>query len=140
MNYLLDVSALVALLTETHADHAKVTKWAKGKTLAVCPLSELGFLRVSIAASKSTVEQARKVLADFWKSDQPVFVPADVSVLPEKHGLVSRQPGRTARHEVGNTGRGSKASRGGTHFKTTVRRDCRLTAGCNSRTHPGKAW
>lgn len=81
MNYLLDVSALVALLTETHADHAKVTKWAKGKTLAVCPLSELGFLRVSIAASKSTVEQARKVLADFWKSDQPVFVPADISAL-----------------------------------------------------------
>jgi len=39
--YLLDVSTLVALLWQTHVNNAKAIAWAAGKTLAVCPITEL---------------------------------------------------------------------------------------------------
>lgn len=81
MNYLLDVSTLVALLVSEHEDNARVLAWAKGKTLAICPLTELGFLRVAMAAYHATPEDARKTLADFVKVKQPGFVPADISAL-----------------------------------------------------------
>jgi predicted nucleic acid-binding protein len=81
VNYLLDVSVLVALLTADHEHHAKVTTWAKGKKLAVCPLTELGFLRVALAAYHATPEQARRILQAFQASDRPQFVPADISAL-----------------------------------------------------------
>ena len=48
MIYLLDVSTLVALLTATHEDNEKVAAWLPGKKVAVCPLTELGYLRVAI--------------------------------------------------------------------------------------------
>ena len=81
MTYLLDISTLVARLIAGHQDHQKVTAWATGKSLALCPLTELGFLRVSMAAYGATAEQARATLADFWKDFQPEFVPADMSAL-----------------------------------------------------------
>ena len=48
MIYLLDVSTLVALLTATHEDNEKVAAWLPGKKVAVCPLTELGYLRGAI--------------------------------------------------------------------------------------------
>jgi predicted nucleic acid-binding protein len=47
MTYLLDVSALLALLLENHTMHARVSAWVKGKKVAVCPITELGFIRVA---------------------------------------------------------------------------------------------
>ena len=81
MIYLLDISALVALLLGEHEFNARVTAWANGKTLAVCPFTELGFLRVAMSAYKATPEQARKTLVDFQRSDRPRFLAADISVL-----------------------------------------------------------
>jgi predicted nucleic acid-binding protein len=47
MIYLLAVSALLALLWETHEFNERVTRWQEDQSLALCPLVELGFLRIS---------------------------------------------------------------------------------------------
>ncbi len=80
--YLLDVSTLVALLWQSHADNAKVTHWASGKSLVVCPITELGFLRVATSpAYNATMGQARRTLQHFLQQTAPEFVPADVRAL-----------------------------------------------------------
>ncbi len=81
MIYLLDISTLVALLISDHEHHEKVFSWKEGKSLAICPLAELGFLRVAIAAYNATPDQARKALADFKTARKPQFVPDDISAL-----------------------------------------------------------
>jgi uncharacterized protein len=48
---LLDVNVLLALLWSHHADHDRVVRWHEQwmpKKWAVCPLSEAGFLRISL--------------------------------------------------------------------------------------------
>lgn len=47
MKYLLDVNLLIAAVWTTHADHTKADAWITGKQLALCPITELGFLRIS---------------------------------------------------------------------------------------------
>ena len=80
MTYLLDVSTIIALLWQTHADHTKVSAWAKGKKLAVCPITELGFIRVSTSrAFGLPMADARKLLEDFIGSVE--FVPGDLRAL-----------------------------------------------------------
>lgn len=80
MTYLLDVSTILALLWKTHGDHSKVSAWAKGKNFALCPIVELGFIRVSTSkAFNLSMADARKLLQDFAASAQ--FVPDDLRVL-----------------------------------------------------------
>ena len=82
MKYLLDVSTLVALLWREHADHAKTRTWASGKKLAVCPFTELGFLRVVTSpAFHATMTDAREVLESFLAQEKPEFIPADIRAL-----------------------------------------------------------
>jgi predicted nucleic acid-binding protein len=80
MTYLLDVSTIIALLWQTHVDHAKASAWAKGKKLAVCPITELGFVRVSTSAAFNLpMADARKLLQDFLGTVE--FIPADLRAL-----------------------------------------------------------
>ena len=80
--YLLDVSTLVALLWQNHADHLKAENWSTGKSLVTCPLTELGFLRVVTSpAYNASMIQARRVLADFLSERCPNFIPADLPAL-----------------------------------------------------------
>ena len=81
MIYLLDISTLVALLLAEHEHNKKVFAWAAKKELAICPLTELGFLRVAIGTYNATPDQARKTLKDFWDAKKPQFVPDDISAL-----------------------------------------------------------
>ena len=74
MTSLLDVSALVARLIKSHA-------------LAVCPLTELGFLRVACALG-STMDGARAVLAEFLMNESPMFIPCDRRAL-DSAGITS---------------------------------------------------
>ncbi len=60
MTWLRDVSARVAHLVQSHEHHARVNAWWPGRTLAVCPITELGFLRVACALG-STMEDARRM-------------------------------------------------------------------------------
>lgn len=80
--FLLDVSTLVALLWQSHADHEKADRWAANKPLALCPITELGFLRVvTSVAYNATMKQARDTLRDFIARESPGFIPADVRAL-----------------------------------------------------------
>lgn len=82
MTHLLDVNALIALLWQHHGHHTRAVAWAQGKMIAVCPLTELGFVRVSTSPGfGATMTDARKVLADFIKDDSPVFIAADSRAL-----------------------------------------------------------
>ncbi len=93
MKYLLDVSTLVALAWTSNLHHANATRWAKGKTLAVCPITELGFLRVVTSpAHNASMKQAREVLADWLQANDPEFIPADQRAL---EGDVAPSSGKT---------------------------------------------
>jgi len=82
---LLDVSALVALMWENHVHNARVEAWVKGKTLVLCPITELGFVRVSSSpAHNATVREAREILADFIRDFSPEFISADLRQLDTK--------------------------------------------------------
>lgn len=81
MIYLLDVSVLVALLLKNHVDNAAVENWARGKELAVCPISELGFIRVATGVYKTSMEAARTTLAEFKQNECLNFVPDNQSAL-----------------------------------------------------------
>ena len=93
MKYLLDVSTIVALLWREHADHAKTRTWAAGKKLAVCPFTELGFLRVVTSpAFNATITDAREVLEIFLTEEKPEFIPADIRAL---QGEAAPSPSKT---------------------------------------------
>ena len=47
MNYLLDVNVLLAALWQNHPHHARAFGWLAGKNVVVCPLAELGCIRIS---------------------------------------------------------------------------------------------
>lgn len=72
MTVLLDVNVLMALLWENHEHHAKVRAWFKSvPAFATCPVSQLGFARVSshpLLGYGLTPDDAfgvlRKILAD----------------------------------------------------------------------------
>jgi predicted nucleic acid-binding protein len=82
VNYLLDVSVLVALLTKTHTHHALARAWLSGKKPVLCPLSELGFFRVSMSpAHNANMKEASKALEDFYADEGVEFLAADISAL-----------------------------------------------------------
>lgn len=47
MKYLLDVNVLLAALFRQNAHHGTATGWLDRKSVVLCPLTELGFLRIS---------------------------------------------------------------------------------------------
>jgi len=81
--YLLDVNALIAALTLNHPDHRKTDAWLTGKVLVTCPLSELGYLRISTnpKALNLSMATARRMLGTFITKRKVEFVPADVPAL-----------------------------------------------------------
>src|SRR5438552_4149675 len=80
--HLLDVSTLVALLWQTHTDNAKAVAWSAGKKLVICPITELGFLRVVTSpAYNATMSQARQTLESFLEDESPKFIAADSRAL-----------------------------------------------------------
>ena len=82
MTYLLDISTLMALLWGTHEHNAHATDWQNSAAVAVCPLTELGFLRISTQpALGCTVQDARKMLSDWKAARNPAFVLCDVPAL-----------------------------------------------------------
>lgn len=88
MTHLLDVNALVALIWTTHVHHHQAKSWSKGKKTALCPISELGFIRTSPLFGAS-MDDARRALSDFLRDEKPEFVAADIDAL---HGAVPRTP------------------------------------------------
>jgi uncharacterized protein len=91
VTWLLDVSALVAHLVQSHEHHSRVNAWWPGRAFAVCPITELGFLRVACALG-STMEDARAVLAEFFRGETVTFIPGDRRALDS---LVITTPRKT---------------------------------------------
>jgi toxin-antitoxin system PIN domain toxin len=83
MKYLLDVDALIAAIWSNHPDHPKADAWVAGKKLATCPLSELGFLRISThpKALKSDMATTRQLLEAFLEKHSPQFIADDLPSL-----------------------------------------------------------
>ncbi len=83
MKYLLDINTLLAAILRLHPNHALVDKWLNGKSLVTCPLSELGFLRVSTNPKAYNVPMllARRSLEAFLGAHQVEHVPADLPAL-----------------------------------------------------------
>jgi len=67
MKYLLDVNVLLAGLWKDHPRHAETAAWIQGKDLVLCPLAELGFLRISTnkKAINAPMKAARELLSRF---------------------------------------------------------------------------
>jgi len=67
MTHLLDVNVLLAAIWENHPHHDRTFRWLSGKQISVCPLSELGFIRISTnpKAIHAPMEKARKLLQNF---------------------------------------------------------------------------
>ncbi len=82
MTYLLDISVLLAWLWEKHEHHHRVLNWEAGKSIAICPQTEIGFLRISTSpVFGATMQQAREMLQDWLRQRQPQFVPCDIRAL-----------------------------------------------------------
>jgi len=88
VKFLLDVNALLALAHQDHADHEKTSIWYRETARAAsafltCPITELGFLRVSMQAGLSrNLDAAQDTLSGMKKSSRVPFdfVPDSVAV------------------------------------------------------------
>jgi predicted nucleic acid-binding protein len=81
VTYLLNVNLLLAALWSNHSLHLKADEWLKGKEIALCPLSELGFLRISTNphALGAAIADAKKLLKDFKERPEVTFIADDLS-------------------------------------------------------------
>jgi predicted nucleic acid-binding protein len=80
--YLLDVNVLIAAIWRDHQDQLRVEAWLRGKQTATCPISELGFLRVSTGDTfplRAEPELCRNALSEFVRKHRCRFVPDDFS-------------------------------------------------------------
>jgi predicted nucleic acid-binding protein len=82
-DYLLDVAPLLALLWQGHEHHQRALAWQETKpTITVCPLTELGFLRISTQpAYGATFQEARRMLRAWKQIKKPGFIPCDLEAL-----------------------------------------------------------
>lgn len=93
--YLLDVNVLVALAWPNHVAHRAVRHWVsthRGTPMASCPLTELGFVRVSMnplvvgeqvslpAALELLGRYKDGLLSHFWPDDLPASALAPLEV------------------------------------------------------------
>jgi toxin-antitoxin system PIN domain toxin len=83
MKCLLDVNILLAAIWTNHSRHAECFAWLVGKELVVCPLAELGFLRISTnkKAINAPMEKARELLQRFLDERNVVRIDDDLPDL-----------------------------------------------------------
>lgn len=75
MKVLVDVNGLIALVHVAHPDHGKARLWLAatqaGSTFHTCSITEIGFVRVSLAAKLcATVAEAKGMLAALLNSSR----------------------------------------------------------------------
>ena len=90
--HLLDVNVLLAAMWVNHPQHAKAFAWLNGKSVLLCPLSELGFLRVSTnrKAIGAPMPEARKLLEQFVKDRKADRITDDLAAL-DSHPMNSEE-------------------------------------------------
>lgn len=80
MSHLLDVNFILACAWQSHASHAKARAWLEAQSsFATCPISELGFLRVSINPGyRAAYADALAALEDITGRKGAQFIAADL--------------------------------------------------------------
>jgi hypothetical protein len=86
MKHLMDVNLLLAAIWENHSQHERAFRWLEGKKLAVCPLAELGFIRVSTNPKviNAPMAKTRVLLKNFLDDRAVERLSDDVPALDSK--------------------------------------------------------
>jgi len=86
MRYLLDVNVLLAAIWVDHARHAEAFAWLEGKRIVLCPLCELGFLRISThrKAINAPMTKARELLETFASERRVERISDDLPALASR--------------------------------------------------------
>ena len=81
--YLLGIAPVLALLWERHEHHERAMVWLEtASKITACPLTELGFLRISTQpAYGATFPQAKRMLHDWKEARKPGFIACDLEAL-----------------------------------------------------------
>jgi uncharacterized protein len=76
VSHLLDVNFLIACGWESHAEYIRASRWlSHAKSFATCPISEMGFLRVSLSpAYGASFEDAMTALGAIIKMSTHRFL------------------------------------------------------------------
>src|SRR6266571_8065299 len=73
---------LIAAIWQDHEDQQRVEAWLRGKQTATCPISELGFLRISSSDTfpfQAEPQLCRDALSEFLREHRCRFIPDDFS-------------------------------------------------------------
>jgi uncharacterized protein len=83
MKYLLDINVLLAGIWANHPQYATADAWLIDKSVVVCPISELGFLRISSnkKAIAAPMKDARKALEKFLVETNAARIDDDIPAL-----------------------------------------------------------
>jgi toxin-antitoxin system PIN domain toxin len=86
LKFLLDVNVLLAAIHKSHPQHSKVSTWLNGKEVIVCPLCELGFIRISSEPKAMGVpmHHVRTALKTFCEEHKAEWIPDDLPGLTSK--------------------------------------------------------
>ena len=86
MKHLLDVNILLAAIWGQHPQHAVTFAWLAGKEVVVCPLAELGFVRISThkKAFNFPMDKTRELLANFITERKATRIADDLPALDSK--------------------------------------------------------
>jgi predicted nucleic acid-binding protein len=83
VSVLLDVNVLLAYGWQHHPDHVAVSTWLeKVEKFALCPITELGFVRVSMSpAFRASHEAASKILSYISNQTGAIRIPCDLAAI-----------------------------------------------------------
>ena len=86
MKHLMHVNLLLAAIWENHSQHERAFRWLEGKKLAVCPLTELGFIRISTnpRVINAPMAKTRVLLKNFLDDRAVERLSDDVPALDSK--------------------------------------------------------
>ncbi len=88
MKHLLDVNLLLASIIEKHSANAAAQGWLTGKQIVLCPLVELGFLRIStnpaVPGMGFEMKQARASLEKFAAERNAERIADDLPALDSR--------------------------------------------------------
>jgi uncharacterized protein len=86
MKNLLDVNVLLAAIWKNHPQNRAAFVWLKGKSVVLCPIVELGFLRISSnqKAINVPMEEARLALEQFASERGAERIADDLPALESK--------------------------------------------------------
>src|SRR5689334_9001905 len=86
MKHLLDVNVLLAAIWKNHPHNSAAFNWLSGKSIVLCPIVELGFLRISSnrKAINVSMTEARSALEQFSSERAAERIADDLPALQAK--------------------------------------------------------